>query len=99
MRDWISLASFCELVQGVEHRLAGNPDQTAKGLVQLQDQENSARDGEGRNYQSKDGGRIGWREHAEAEENDCEPGDKDDQHRLRDRGDRLRYEQRPNLAK
>src|SRR5438034_11714627 len=95
---WLSLASFRELVQGVEHRFAGNPDQAAKGLVQLQDQENGARDSEGRNHQSKDGGRIGWREHAEAEKDDCEPGDKDDKQRLRNGRDRLRYEQRSNLA-
>jgi hypothetical protein len=29
-------------VQGVEHRLAGDPDQPAEGLVQLQDQEDGA---------------------------------------------------------
>jgi hypothetical protein len=33
-----------KLVQGVDHWFAGNPDQTAKELVQLQDQENGAYD-------------------------------------------------------
>jgi hypothetical protein len=33
---------LCELVQSVQHRLAGNADQDAERLVQLQDQENGA---------------------------------------------------------
>ena len=35
----LSLSS-CELVQSVEHRLAGDSHQATKGLIQLQDQEN-----------------------------------------------------------
>ena len=41
------LASFSKLVQGVEHRFVGNADQPAKGLVQLQDQENGPGDSQG----------------------------------------------------
>lgn len=85
-------------MQGVEHRLAGDPDQPVKGLIQLQDQKNSAGDSEGGNHQSEHDSSIGRCENAEAQENDDEPGDKDDQHRLRNGGKRLRYQQRPKLG-
>ena len=32
-----SCASLCEVVQDMNHRLAGNPDQTAKWMVQFHD--------------------------------------------------------------
>jgi hypothetical protein len=32
----LSCASFCEVVQNIIHRLAGNPDQAAKWVVQFQ---------------------------------------------------------------
>jgi len=85
-------------VQGVEHRLAGDPDQPGKRLIQLQDQKNSAGDSQSGNHQSEHDSRIGRRENAEAQENDDEPGDKDDQHRLRNGGKRLRRQQRPKLG-
>src|SRR5882724_3690195 len=93
----LSLSSS-ELAQRVEHRLAGDPDQPAKRLIQFQDQENGASHGEGRNHQGEDNSSIGRREHAKAEENNDEPGDKDDQHRHRNGGSRLRCQQRPKLA-
>jgi hypothetical protein len=65
-----ALALFCELVQGVEHRLAGDADQPGKRLIQLQNQENSAGDSKGGNHQSEHDSSIGRREHAEAQEND-----------------------------
>jgi hypothetical protein len=61
------------------HRLAGNPDRAVEGLVQLQDQENSARHGNGRDHQSEDSSSIARRERAEAEENHHQSGNKDDQ--------------------
>ena len=42
--SYVLSPSFRELVQGVEHRLAGDPDQPGKRLIQLQDQKNSAGD-------------------------------------------------------
>ena len=68
-----SLALFLELVQGVQHRLAGNPDQSAKGLIQLRDQKNSTRNRERRDCQSENSSSIGRRKHAETEENNDEP--------------------------
>ena len=67
------LPSLCKLVQDIEHRLAGNPDQPAKGLIQLEDQENSAGDGKRRDDQSEERSSVGRREYAEAKENDDEP--------------------------
>ena len=68
-----SLPLFLDLVQRVQHRFTGNADQPAKGLIQLEDQENSAGDGKRRDRQSEEGSGIGRREHAEAKENDDEP--------------------------
>src|SRR6266480_2511244 len=51
--SYVLSPSFRELVQGVEHRLAGDPDQPGKRLIQLQDQKNSAGDSEGGNHQSE----------------------------------------------
>ena len=62
-----------ELVQGIEHRQAGNADKAAEGLVQLQNQENSTGNGESGDGQSEDGRGVRRCEYAKAEENDHEP--------------------------
>jgi len=59
-------------MQGVEHRLAGDPDHAAKWLIELQDQEYGASHRKSRNHQGENDGSIGRRENAEAEENDDE---------------------------
>ena len=50
-----SLPLFPDLVQRIQHRFTGNPDQPAEGLIQLEDQENGTRDGKRRDRQSENG--------------------------------------------
>jgi hypothetical protein len=59
-------------VQGVEHRLAGDPDQPAKGLIQLQDQENSAETAGAETIKARMTVAL-RRQRAETEENGSEP--------------------------
>src|SRR5262245_33801173 len=78
-----SSALFRDLVQSVEHRLAGDSEKPAERLIQFQNQKNSARDSDGRNDEGENNGRIARCEHAKTQENEHQPGDEDNQHRLR----------------
>ena len=70
----------------VAHRLAGDPDQPAKRLIQLQDQEDRAGHRQGRHQQRGNRGAVRRPEQPEAEEEDREPEDHNDQQGRGDRG-------------
>ena len=66
--------SFCQVTQSMAHRFAGDRDQAAKRMVQLQDQQNGATYRKCGDDQGELGSGIRRREQAKTEENDRKPG-------------------------